>query len=80
MNRERKSLEIKCPKCKEGDLIEKMTKKRKIFYACNKYPECDFALWDKPINKNCPKCNSLLTEKGKNIKCSNKDCNFKENI
>ncbi len=76
-NTEKKSLGVKCPKCKEGDLIEKMTRKRKVFYACNQYPKCDFALWDKPINKNCPECNSILVEKGKNIKCSKKDCNFK---
>ena len=42
---------IKCPKCIEGDLVEKRTKKKKVFYGCNRYPDCDFALWDKPIRQ-----------------------------
>lgn len=75
---EKKSLKIKCPKCNEGELIEKTTKKRKIFYACNRYPKCDFALWDKPTGEKCPECDSLLVEKGKKIKCPNKSCNFEK--
>jgi DNA topoisomerase I len=70
-------LNIPCPKCKEGAIVEKRTKKRKIFYGCSRYPKCDFALWDKPINEKCPVCGSLLVEKGKNIKCSNKECDYK---
>ena len=65
---------IKCPKCKEGELVEKRTKRKKIFYGCNKYPECDFALWDKPTGEKCKDCDSLLIEKKNQIKCSNKDC------
>jgi DNA topoisomerase-1 len=57
---EENALKIKCPKCKKGKLVEKRTKKRKIFYGCNQFPKCDFALWDKPIEKFCPKCNSIL--------------------
>ena len=76
---EKKTLGIKCPKCKKGEIIEKRTKKGKIFYACNQYPKCDFALWDKPINKKCPKCEALLIEKGKKIKCSNKECKWQPN-
>jgi len=68
------TLNIKCPKCKEGDLVEKRTKKNKIFYGCNKFPECDFALWDKPTGETCEVCGSLLVEKNKKIKCSNKEC------
>jgi len=71
-------LGIKCPKCKKGEIVEKRTKKRKIFYGCNQFPKCDFALWDKPTKEKCPKCNSLLVEnKRKQIKCSNKECNYK---
>ncbi len=68
-------LGINCPKCKKGKIVEKRTKKNKIFYGCNRYPECDFALWEKPTGARCPKCNSLLiqTKKGE-IKCSNKNC------
>ncbi|MEA3295766.1 MAG: type I DNA topoisomerase [Patescibacteria group bacterium] len=73
------SLGIKCPKCDKGEIIEKKTKKGKIFYSCNQYPKCDFALWDKPINKKCPKCDSLLIETKKGaIKCSNKECDYKD--
>ena len=73
---ERPSLGIKCPKCGNGDIVEKRTKKGKIFYACNQYPKCDFALWDKPINEKCPKCDSLLVETKKGAKCSNKECDY----
>jgi len=73
----KEKLDIKCPKCKEGDIVQKRTKKGKIFYGCNKFPKCDFAVWDKPINEFCPKCDSILVEKNKKqIKCSNKDCDF----
>ena len=69
---------VKCPKCGEGVIIERKTKKGKIFYSCSKYPKCEYALWDKPINEKCPKCNSLLTEKNSKIKCSNKECDYKK--
>lgn len=73
---EKNKLNVKCPKC-QGEILEKRTKKKKIFYACSNWPQCDFALWDKPTNKFCPKCGSLLIEtKRKKIKCSNKDCDF----
>ncbi|MBI2624261.1 type I DNA topoisomerase [Candidatus Parcubacteria bacterium] len=72
-----KSLDIKCPKCGTGNLVTKRTKTKKTFYACDRYPECDFALWDKPTGEQCPQCGSLLVEKrGKKIACSNKDCNY----
>ena len=70
-------LNIKCPKCQTGEIIKKRTKKGRFFFACNKWPKCDFALWDEPINKFCPKCHSILvkTKKGV-IKCSNKKCDY----
>ncbi len=61
-----------CPKC-SGKIIEKKTRKGKIFYGCSNYPKCDFATWDKPINEKCPECGNILLEKGKKIKCSNCD-------
>ncbi|PIR72146.1 MAG: type I DNA topoisomerase [Candidatus Nealsonbacteria bacterium CG10_big_fil_rev_8_21_14_0_10_36_24] len=77
---EKNTLGIKCPKCKKGEIVEKRTKRGKIFYACNQFPKCDFALWDKPTGEKCPECGSLLVEtKRKQIKCSNKDCQFKKN-
>ena len=74
---EKNTLGIKCPKCKKGEITEKRTKKNKIFYGCNQFPKCDFALWDKPTGKICPKCKSLLvqTKRGQ-IKCSTKECDF----
>lgn len=73
---EKNTLNIDCPKCKKGKLTEKRTKKRKIFYGCDQFPKCDFALWDKPTGEKCPECDSMLVEKGKKIKCSNKDCQY----
>ncbi len=64
---EEKKLNTKCPKCGEGEIVEKRTKKGKIFYGCNQFPKCDFALWDKPTGEKCPKCGALLVEKGKKI-------------
>lgn len=67
--------EIPCPKCQIGHIVEKKTKKRKIFYGCSSYPDCDFALWDKPTGQKCEKCNNLMIEtKRKIVKCSNKEC------
>jgi DNA topoisomerase-1 len=74
---EKNTLGIKCPKCKKGKIVEKRTKKHKIFYGCSNWPKCDFALWDKPTGEKCPKCDSMLVEtKRKQIKCSNKNCSY----
>ncbi len=67
---------ITCPKCEQGEIIAKRTKKGKIFYGCSQWPECDFASWYKPTGERCPKCNSLLIEKGKKVACENKNCDF----
>src|SRR5699024_5676006 len=58
-----KKVGVKCPKCKEGNVVERRSKKRRIFYGCDRYPECDFVSWDKPVKKPCPNCNSFLVEK-----------------
>ncbi len=72
-----KSLGISCPQCAKGNLVAKRTKTKKTFYACDRYPECAFALWDKPTGEQCPTCGSLLVEKrGKKIACSNKECRY----
>jgi len=70
---------VKCPKCKDGEIVKRKSKKGKTFYGCSNYPECDFVSWDKPTNKKCPKCGSMMVEKfskkrGSYYKCSNKDC------
>lgn len=73
-NKEEKEVKeiISCPKC-DGKILEKKTKRRKIFYGCSNYPKCDFASWDKPIEEKCPNCNGTLTEKKDKIKCMNCD-------
>lgn len=74
---EKKEIKVicKCPKC-DGDIVEKKTRRGKIFYGCNKYPKCDVALWDMPTGEICPECNSLLVVKKDEIKCSN--CEYKK--
>ena len=73
-NKEEKEVKeiISCPKC-DGKILEKKTKRGKIFYGCSNYPKCDFASWDKPIEEKCPTCNGTLTEKKDKIKCMNCD-------
>lgn len=77
-----KSIGVTCPKCKKGDVIERKSKKNRIFYGCDQYPECDFISWDRPIGRDCPKCEHHLVEakKGKNaqVKCSN--CDYTEKV
>lgn len=67
-----KHIIIPCPKC-DGNIIERKTKRGKIFYGCSNYPKCDFASWDKPIEEHCPNCSGTLTEKKDKIKCINCD-------
>lgn len=77
-----KSLDIKCPACGEGDIVERHSKRGRKFFGCSKFPKCNYALWYRPVKKEnsneaakCDKCGSALVYKGKdNIKCSNKDC------
>ncbi len=77
-----KKIGLSCPLCENGDVVERKTKKFKSFYGCSEFPDCRFVSWDKPIDRNCPKCSSVLTEKitkkKQYIKCSNKDCDYKE--
>jgi DNA topoisomerase-1 len=57
---------VTCPKCKQGELIEKRSKKGRLFYGCDRFPECDFLTNNKPIAQACPNCDGLLTEMSKN--------------
>lgn len=70
---------VKCPSCGKGDIVEKRSKKGRTFYACNRFPDCEFALWQKPTGEKCPQCQSLLTfAAGGKVKCSNKECTFEK--
>ena len=79
-----RSTGVKCPKCGDGEIIEKKSKAGKIFYGCNKYPDCSFALWDEPLGTNCPECGELLVKKvtknGEFESCSNRTCNYRKEI
>ena len=63
----------KCPKCDKGMIVERKTKKGKIFYGCNNYPKCNYALWYKPTGDICPKCGELIVDKNRNKICLNCD-------
>ncbi|WP_062532923.1 type I DNA topoisomerase [Jeotgalibaca dankookensis] len=77
-----KKIGVTCPTCKKGEVIERKSKKNRIFYGCDRYPECEFVSWDKPIARNCPKCNHYLVQKkvrgGLQVKCSN--CDYEEEV
>lgn len=75
-----KQIGVKCPKCKEGDIIERKSKKHRLFYGCDQYPSCDFISWDKPLPRSCPKCESILVEKKlkKGIQVQCMACDYKE--
>ncbi|WML43690.1 type I DNA topoisomerase [Neobacillus sp. PS3-40] len=75
-----KEIGVTCPKCKEGNIIERKSKKKRLFYGCDRFPECDFISWDKPIPRSCPKCEGPLVEKklkkGVQVQCT--ECDYKE--
>ena len=65
---------VKCPECEKGEIVSRKSRNKRIFYSCDKYPKCKFALWGKPTGDKCKVCDSLMVEKGKNVVCGNKDC------
>ncbi|WML51987.1 type I DNA topoisomerase [Neobacillus sp. PS3-12] len=75
-----KEIGVTCPKCKEGQIIERRSKKKRLFFGCNRFPECDFLSWDKPLPRSCPKCEGMLVEKklkkGVQVQCV--ECDYKE--
>ncbi|MBQ4372348.1 MAG: topoisomerase DNA-binding C4 zinc finger domain-containing protein, partial [Firmicutes bacterium] len=68
---------VKCPKCGR-DIVKKISRKGKLFYGCSGYPECDQVYWYKPVDKKCPRCGSLLVERGRSLVCSNQECGYSE--
>ncbi|GLC87413.1 type I DNA topoisomerase [Lysinibacillus piscis] len=75
-----KLIGVKCPSCETGEIVERKSKTKRLFYGCNQYPECEFVSWDKPISRPCPKCSALLVEKkikkGVQIQCTK--CDYEE--
>jgi DNA topoisomerase I len=77
-----KTIGVKCPNCSEGEVVERRSKRGKVFYGCNRYPDCDFVAWGKPIAEKCPECGGgYLIEKflksGPVAQCPNKECKYK---
>ncbi len=75
---------VACPECKEGEIAEKRSRRGKIFYSCNRYPDCKFALWNPPVEKECPQCGFPLVtkkttkKKGPHLACHKKECDWEE--
>lgn len=80
----RKSTGVKCPKCGQGMIVERKSKRGTVFYGCDRYPDCDFTLWNEPTGEECPECKSLLVKKvlkkGTVIACSNMKCGYKKEL
>jgi DNA topoisomerase I len=78
-----KTIGVKCPECSAGEIVERRSKRGKTFYGCNRWPDCNFVAWGKPVPEKCPECGSpYLIEKwlksGSVWQCPNRDCKHKE--
>ena len=77
-----RSTGVPCPDCKQGELTEKKSRYGKLFYSCNRYPDCKFALWDEPVQQPCPKCGfpvlvkKVYKKKGEFLKCPKEGCDY----
>lgn len=80
-----KTIGVACPECTTGEVVERRSKRGKTFFGCNRYPDCEFVAWGKPINEKCPDCGgAYLIEKylkaGTFAQCPNKECKYKHPI
>ena len=80
-----KTIGVKCPECSEGEVVERRSKRGKTFYGCNRWPDCNFVAWGKPVQEKCPECGSpYMIEKwlkaGPVLQCPNADCKHKQPI
>lgn len=81
-----KDLGIRCPECQQGNVLEKKSRRGKIFYGCERYPDCKFATWDRPVAEVCPQCGApILVEKvtkraGRVRRCNSRECGYKIQI
>jgi len=75
---------VKCPQCGKGEMLQRKSKRGKIFFGCSNYPNCNFALWNEPTGEKCPDCGALIVKKvnksGTIHECSNKECKYKKKI
>ncbi|RLA12842.1 MAG: type I DNA topoisomerase [Gammaproteobacteria bacterium] len=75
---------VSCPKCKKGSLLERKSRRGKVFFSCSGYPGCDYATWNRPVSEACPECNFPITtikttkRKGTERVCPEKECSFSE--
>lgn len=80
----RKVWNVKCPKCGEGEIIERKSKKGRVFFGCNRYPECDYLSWERPYQTGCSRCGSMMVVKGgkldKTLVCQKTDCGYTEKL
>ena len=73
---------VPCPECGKGKIVERKSKRGKVFYGCDRYPDCGFVLWNKPVPKPCPDCKSpYLVEKttkkdGHRLLCEQEGCGY----
>lgn len=73
---------VSCPKCGK-DILRLRSKRGRVYYRCDNYPDCDILFWDRPVNRKCPKCGSLMTEKAGRVPvyiCSDAECGYKEKV
>ncbi len=80
-----KTIGVPCPNCSQGEIVERRSKRGKTFYGCNRYPDCDFVAWGKPLAEKCPECgSSYLIEKylkaGPVAQCPNSECKYKRQL
>jgi DNA topoisomerase-1 len=80
-----KTIGVKCPECSEGEIVERRSRRGKTFYGCNRYPDCNFVAWARPVAEKCPDCGSpYLTEKylksGAFLQCPVGDCKYKREM
>ncbi len=77
---------VACPECKQGEVMEKRSRRGKVFYSCNRFPNCRFATWDRPIPEACPQCSApFLVEKttkraGTVRRCLSEGCDYQETV
>lgn len=76
-----KATGVECPKCGKGHIVERRSKKGRMFYGCDRYPDCDYVSWDRPVAKRCPECGGLMVEKRSRagVKWNCTQCSHSEN-